>query len=108
MTEVVTIKRKIAGNNTFKNVVDTNFNQLVPKETNVQVKEVATIQSFFDDYDQLFYDIPASGSNSHLDIINKSSDYLGISFQDLKDEIDNLRQENVSLKNQLFTITQTT
>lgn len=108
MGEQVIIKRKIAGNNTFKNVVDINFNQLVPKETNVQVKETATIQTFFDDYDQLFYDIPPSGSNSHLDLINRSSDHLGISFQDLKDEIDNLRQENVSLKNQIFTLTQTT
>jgi len=108
MDENLEIKRKIFGNNTFKNVVDTSFSQLVPKESNIQVKEPATLQSFFNDYDELFYDIPPSGSNSHLDLINRSSEYIGISLQDLKDELDTVRKENVSLKNQLFTLTQTT
>jgi hypothetical protein len=106
MAEIVQIQRKIFGKNTFKNVVDINFNQLIPKESTAAVQPPATVETFFQDYNTLFYDIPASGSNnSHLELINKSSDYLGISFIDLQNEINNLRSENVALKNQIYTLT---
>lgn len=108
MSEKALIQRKIFGRTSFKNVVDTEFKQLVPKDSSVAEKPEATVSSFFDDYDELFYVIPVSGSNSHLELINKSSEYIGISFTDLQDEISDLRLENVSLKNQIFTLTQGT
>lgn len=106
MSETALIQRKIFGRTSFKNVVDTEFNQLVPKDSSIAEKPESTVSSFFEDYDNLFYEIPLSGSNSHLDLVNKSSEYLGISFTDLQDEISDLRLENVSLKNQIFTLTQ--
>lgn len=103
MGDIVPVKRKIFGTNTFKNVVDTNFNQLVPKDSQVDTAVPATVETFFEDYNSLFYSIPPSGSkSSHLELVNRSSEYLNISFEDLKNEIDELRQENVSLKNQIF------
>jgi hypothetical protein len=106
MAEIVQVQRKIFGKSTFKNVVDTNFNELLPADPAIPVLPPATVDTFFVDYDNLFYDIPASGSStSHLELVNRSSEYLGISFTDLLDEISDLRDENVALKNQIFTLT---
>lgn len=106
MSETVQVQRKIFGKNTFKNVVNTNFTQLIPANPTTAVLPPATVASFFTDYNTLFYDIPPSGSNnSHLELINRSTEYLGISITDLEDEIRSLRSENVSLKNQIYTLT---
>lgn len=112
MAEAVNIVRRIYGKNTFSNVVDVSFKQLVPQDGNPaedgnqNINE--TVSSFFDSYDTLFYDIPPSGSdNSHLELVKRSGDYIGVSLDDLQEEIRNLREENVSLKNQIFSITNT-
>lgn len=106
MGNIITIKNKIFGKNSFGNVVNTSFTELAATPPSIQEKSLATIKTFFNDYDNLFYDIPITGSiNSHLELINRSSDYLGISFIDMQTEINNLRQENVALKNQLYILT---
>jgi hypothetical protein len=109
MADAIDIKRKIYGKNTFANVVDVSFKQLVPADGNPEEDAQttqATIVTFFDDYDTLFYDIPPSGSEaSHLELVRRSGDYIGISIEDLQEEIRNLREENVSLKNQIVSIT---
>lgn len=108
MSEIANIKRKIFGKNTFTNVVDTSFTQLVPKDSTEPVTTPVTLESFFDDYDTIFYDIPPSGSiQSHEEIVKRSGEYIGINIVDLQAEIDNLRNENVSLKTQLFNLTTT-
>ncbi len=105
MAEVVTVERKIFGKNSFSSVVDTKFNQLVPSDPATVSPPDTTVDKFFDDYATLFYDIPASGSaNSHEELVIRSSEYLGISFEELEEEIRQLREENVSLKNQLLTL----
>lgn len=105
MSETAIVQRKIFGKNTFSNVVDTKFNQLVPSNQQAIVKEDANVDDFFASYDSLFYDIPPSGSlKSHLELVNRSSEYIGISIEDLEKEIVSLREENVALKKQLFSI----
>ncbi len=106
MLEKINIQRTIYGKNTFQNAIDTEFKQLIPKESTVQETKLVTVDSFFDEYDQIFYDIPLSGSKSHLEIINRSSDYLGVSFSELEEEIRNLRADNVFLRNQLLVLSQ--
>lgn len=101
--EKVTINRKIYGKNSLKNVIDTNFNDLIKPKDDTETSEF-TVNDFFDKYNTLFYSIPASGSNSHQELVNRSSEYLDISFQELIEEIRQLRQDNVSLRNQLITI----
>lgn len=106
MAEPVNIVRKIYGKNTFTNVVDVSFNQLVPKDSEEVVQPLTTVASFFEDYDSLFYDIPPSGSeNSHLTLVERSADYIGLNLEDLREEINNLREENVALKNQIILLT---
>jgi hypothetical protein len=82
------------------------FSQLVPKESKTIPKEPSTVDTFFTDYDTLFYDIPLSGSdNSHVQLAKRSSEYIGINIEDLEEEIRNLRDENVSLKIKIATLT---
>lgn len=109
MAEAIDIRRRIFGKNTFTNVVDVSFKQLVPPDGN-PAEDVGntdvTVQGFFNNYDTLFYDIPPSGSeNSHLELVKKSGDYIGLNIENLEEEIRNLREENVSLKNQIFSLT---
>ncbi len=104
MSETVQIKRKIFAKNSFENVVNTKFTELISDDANSSNTDSITIDKFFTDYDNIFYSIPVSGSNSHLELVNRSSDYIGIGFLDLQEEIINLRSENVSLKNQLLTL----
>src|SRR5258706_13910742 len=103
MIEKIDIKKKVYGKNSFTNVIDTNFKQLITPVTEVILSVTESINSFFQSYDSLFFDISPSGSDqSHLELVSRSSDYLGISISDMQEEIRVLREENVSLKNQLF------
>lgn len=105
MSEQVQVARKIYGKNSFQNVVNTQFSELVPKDSTASLSRSVDVSSFFEDYNSLFYDIPATGdTNSHLELINRSSDYLGISLEDLNTELQQLRNENVSLKNQILNL----
>ena len=105
MAEVITVERKIFGKDSFSTVVDTKFNQLVPSDPAVISSPPTTVQKFFDDYSTLFYDIPPSGSaTSHEELVIRSSEYIGISLENLEEEIRQLREENVYLKNQLLTL----
>jgi len=105
MSNIVTIERKIFGKGSFTNVVDVKFKQFVPNTPAKDLEPIPTVEKFFADYSELFYFIPPSGSNtSHLEIVNRSSEYLGISFEDMEEEIRQLREEIVALKRQLFSI----
>jgi hypothetical protein len=110
MDEQIKIKKTIYGLEGVESYIDTKFSQLVnaPKaESPVTMDQ--TIDEFFEQYDSLFYEIPISGSdNSHLDLATRSLDYIGLSLDDLQNEIEILRTENVSLKNQLLLTTQIT
>lgn len=105
MAEVITVERKIFGKDSFSTVIDTKFNQLVPSDPTITSPPPTTVEKFFEDYNTLFYDIPPSGSvNSHEELVIKSSEYIGISLENLEEEIRVLREENVYLKNQLLTL----
>ena len=113
MDEPVQISRTIFGKTTYQNVINTKFTQLVSSDSSTATPAV-DVKTFFVNYNELFYDIPSSGSYSgslgytHLDLVNRSSDYIGISFQDLQAEIIQLRTDNVALRQQIFALTQQT
>jgi hypothetical protein len=110
MSEQVQIQKTIYGLQSFNNVVNTNFTQLIRTTTvsNNTGSIEENIKDFFELYNSLFYEIPPSGSDdSHLGIATRSLEYLGVSLEDLTTEISNLREENVELKNQLLLISNT-
>lgn len=107
MSEQVPLKKTIYNLKDFNNIVNTNFSQLVTLGKTVQVEPDITIDQFFNEYDILFYEIPLSGSDqSHLELASRSLEYLGMSLEDLQNEINELREENVTLKNQILLTSQ--
>lgn len=107
MSEQVKIQKTIYELQSFNNVVNTNFNQLTSPDKNIPTIPDMTVSQFFNEYDILFYEIPLSGSDdSHLGLATKSLEYLGVSLDDLQNEINDLREENVNLKNQILLASQ--
>lgn len=103
MAEQVKVQKTIYGLTDFNNVVNTKFTQLVKPTPDTPIEKDMTVTEFFNEYDILFYEIPPSGSDeSHLALATRSLEYIGVSLEDLQTEIDNLREENINLKNQLL------
>jgi len=113
----VNLNKEIFSKNQFQKVVNTNFTQLV--NTTSQVTSSTSILTpeninlkvtqFFNEYQNLFFDIPKFGdTNSHEYLIKTSSEYIGTStfpeetVQALIEEINNLREQNLQLTQQLF------
>ena len=103
----VELVKEIYGINTYTKAVDTSFTELVVP-TIEATASVITVDQFFQYYDDLFFDIPVSGSiNSHVYLVERSQQYIGGSVIDnekqaLIEEINSLRQQLLDL-NQSFT-----
>jgi hypothetical protein len=103
MSEIIKIQKTIYGLQSFNSVIDTDFTQLANSKKPTDIKSEMTVDEFFNEYDILFYDIPLDGTeNSHLGLASKSLEYLGISLEDLQNEIQELREENINLKQQIL------
>jgi hypothetical protein len=95
----IPIEKQVFDKNAFGKVVDTQFSFLL----NNQAEEtpVFTLEDFFQLYEQLFYQIPKEGdSNSHMYIIQKEAEYLGIVIN--QDEVQALLQEITTLRQQIL------
>lgn len=106
MGEIVNIKKTIYNSDSFKKVVDTSFTKLIPQNpTSDTGSNIPSIQDFFRQYENLFFEIPLTGSiNSHEYLAERSLNQLGISLDDIYTELSGLRQENIGLKNQIISL----
>jgi len=100
--------KNVSGINTYKNVVDTNFHELITPPAVIDQNPI-TVDDFFTYYDQLFYDIPISGDNSHGILVERSQQYIGGTIQDpektaLIEEINTLKQQIIELSQTYLTI----
>jgi hypothetical protein len=99
MENNVTIKRKAYQRETYRNVIDTKFKQLVPPSSAAKILNTLTVDDFFTLYNTLFYEIPKFGTtNSHEFLINQSTNYIGAEQNSediaaLLEEINSLRQQ---------------
>lgn len=104
----VNINKTVYSKNQYKKVIDTNFTQLVPQSSQASTQQTGpTVAEFFNLYNQLFYEIPKTGDNSHETLIKKSSEYIDYqptddTIQALISEINSLQAENLSLNQQLI------
>jgi hypothetical protein len=109
MAQTVNLVKQVYGVNTYKNVVDTQFSELVVPTPVVPSSNIS-IDQFFIYYDQLFYDIPVSGSNgSHYELVQRSSQYIGGDTvsqreQALLDEINTLKEQIINLSQTYLSI----
>lgn len=104
--EEVNLVKTVYGTATYNKAIDTQFSELAQPQ--VEVPETAvTVDQFFTFYDQLFFDIPLSGSvNSHTYIVERSQEYIGGSVIDaekqaLIEEINSLRQQLLDINQSL-------
>jgi hypothetical protein len=103
----VEMVKEIYGLNTYNKAIDTNFTELISPAQEITISGI-TVDQFFEYYNQLFFEIPVSGSiNSHTYLVETSQQYIGGSVLDaekqaLIEEINSLRQQILDV-NQTFT-----
>lgn len=106
MAESVQLNKTVYGKITYPNVINTQFTQLIganPADGPAPI----TIEEFFQAYNDLFFEIPIDGEfNSHLELIKRSTEYVGVNqttdeIDALLTEINQLRLENLKLNQQL-------
>lgn len=108
--EILTLTNNIYNKNQYQKVIDTSFTQLSqPQITPPVISPAISVAEFFQNYQQIFFQIPKFGTtNSHEYLIKTSQEYIGSSsinddtIQALIDEITQLRQENLTLQQQLI------
>lgn len=72
-----------------------------PSTANEVVNSIPTVNEFFDNYNVLFYQIPMTGSNSHSELIERSSEYVGLDLNLLLAQIQQLQNQNKQLQEQI-------
>jgi hypothetical protein len=98
MSEIIKLNKSIFIKGAFEKVIDINFNQLSKSIPDT----VFTLTDFFQLYENLFGSIPREGDiQSHRYILNKTSEYLGVSINETID-IQVLLDEITSLRNELL------
>ena len=100
MSEQVKLVKEVYGRTTYTKVIDTSFSELYSSVTaSAAIGTQTSIELFFDAYNNLFFQIPATGEvNSHEYLIKRSTEYLGGGvFTDNEkayiEEINSLRQQ---------------
>lgn len=106
MSEQVQLNKTVYGKITYPNVINTEFTQLIRTAPETDTGGI-TIDEFFQAYNDLFFEIPIDGEfNSHLELIKRSTEYVGVNqtsdeVEALLTEINQLRLENLQLQQQL-------
>ena len=108
--EKLNLNKKVYAKNQYEKVIDTKFSQLAnsPSSTSAIPTPTISIDEFFQNYNDLFFQIPKLGEvNSHEYLVKTSSEYIGSTslnndIQALIDEINSLQQQNLELNQQLI------
>jgi hypothetical protein len=79
MSQEVKLVKEVYGRNTYTRVIDTSFSELYFAVTaSISPSTQLTVEAFFDAYNDLFFEIPATGDfNSHEYLVKRSGEYLG-------------------------------
>jgi len=99
MSEKVELIKEVYGRNTYPRVVDTAFSELYTAPSTATATQQVSVEAFFDLYNELFFQIPATGEiNSHEYLVARSTEYLGgATLTDTEkayiEEINSLRQQ---------------
>lgn len=105
MEQIVNLQKTIPNKDKIDNLIDREFKFFV---SNATVEPVATIEPFFQMYEDLYFQIPAEGeTNSHEYLIRRSSEIFQLgqdvaNLQPLLDEISDLRVQLLEASNRIF------
>lgn len=103
----INLTKKAYNKNQYEKVIDTKFSQLANTPSPSTVIPTISVEEFFQNYNQIFFQIPKEGeTNSHEYLIKTSSEYINFTatnedIQALIDEINILQQTNLELNQQL-------
>ena len=100
MKQKVNLNKQVFSKTQYPRVVNTEFTQLTPTNTEPVAVQDVSVDEFFVLYDKLFFEIPKTGNNSHETLITTSTDYVGYNL--LTTEIEALQQEITELRRQLL------
>lgn len=105
MSRDIQIKKTVFSKDNFEKVIDRSFKTFAQP---LPVEEERTVEQFFTDYDNLYFEIPPEGeTNSHQYLAQKSSELVDFDkntddIQPLLDEIAQLREQILSYQQQLI------
>ena len=79
MSQEVNLIKEVYGRTTYTKVIDISFSELyTPDTASIAPGTQTTVELFFDAYNDLFFQIPATGEvNSHEYLVKRSTEYLG-------------------------------
>ena len=96
--ERIDLIKKVYSKTEYPKIIDTKFNQLGVISLSEEIEDTFTVNDFFDQYNDLFYEIPAFGEpNSHEYLIKSSAQYINYDqdsqlINSLQGEISQLRK----------------
>jgi hypothetical protein len=107
MSNEIKFNKQVFNKNNYQKIIDTSFKQLGVKTIQEQLDEQPTVEEFFELYNELFYNIPELGNNSHESLIQKSSEYINFDpnqeiIEALQAEISQLRIDLLETQKQLI------
>ena len=91
----IDLQKTVYGKNSFSDKIDKKFSEFGSPTNTISIDE------FFKHYQEMFYEIPKEGSNSHKAIIEQSTDYIGDFIDDRDTEILDLTNQVVELERKL-------
>ena len=103
MAQVNISTSKIIYSNSINKVIDTTLTNYIPPVNSSPASPIINVSQFFENYDNLFYNIPKTGTNSHETLITKSSEYIGLNLQQLLLQLQELQIQNELLQKQIDT-----
>jgi hypothetical protein len=114
MEEKLDLNKKSFNKNQYEKVINTKFSQLATSFSEANnpppPPPPVLVDEFFQKYEQLFFDIPKTGTtNSHEYLIKRSSEYVDFQVMNdemlaLIDEINALQTQNLELNQKLVDI----
>jgi hypothetical protein len=100
MSKVLNLKKNLVNTSSLSKVVNTEFSTFTQVDT---TETVISVEEFFIQYENLFFEIPPSGEkNSHEYLAKTSGEY--INYQKDTQDIQPLLDEIASLRNQLLEV----
>jgi hypothetical protein len=110
MQTKVNLNKEVYNKEQYEQVIDTSFTQLIDPLTANAEPTLPTVEEFFQNYNDLFFEIPKTGDNSHETLIVQSTEYINYSpvseeLQALTEEITSLREQLLEARQQLADLT---
>ena len=101
MANRIDLKKTIYTKTQYSKVINTKFSELGATSVNEDLVGESNVALFFEQYNTLFYEIPAEGdTNSHEFLVKTSGEY--INFEANLEEIEALRTEITELRKEVL------